>query len=271
LPELPDVQVYKQYIDATSLHQEIEAVQVHSQQMLEGVDAQEIENRLGGRTFEGTRRYGKYLFVELDDGDWLMLHFGMTGDLKYYKKPDKEPEYDQILFNFTNGYHLAYIMPRKLGEVRILDDPKDLIEAKELGPDVLADDFDFERFREILSGRRGMIKSRLMDQQIMSGIGNVYSDEILFQAGIYPRTPVNELDADSLRRVFDCLKTVLHVAIEHQAEPEQFPDGYLTPYRHTDHPCPKCGGTIERIEVSGRAGYFCPACQKPPDGDSNAG
>ena len=262
MPELPDVQVLKQYVDATSLHQEIETVEVRSQRMLEGMDGREIEDRLQGRMFEGTRRHGKYLFVELDDGEWLMLHFGMTGDLKYYKRPDKEPEYDQILFNFANGYHLAYIMPRKLGEVRLLDEPKDLIEGKELGPDVLSSEFDFETFREILDGRRGMIKSRLMDQQIMAGVGNVYSDEILFQAGVHPRAPVSELDADSLRRVFDCLKTVLHVAIEHQAEPEQFPDGYLIPYRHTDHACPKCGGSIERIKVSGRTGYFCPAGQK---------
>ena len=72
MPELPDVQVYKQYIDATSLHQEIEAVEVRSQQMLEGVDAHELDDRLGGRTFKGTRRHGKYLFVELDDGEWLL-------------------------------------------------------------------------------------------------------------------------------------------------------------------------------------------------------
>ena len=262
MPELPDVQVMKQYLDATSLHHQIEAVEVHSQQMLEGVDARQLEDKLQGRTFEGTRRYGKYLFVELDDGDWLMLHFGMTGDLQYYKDADKEPEYAQILFHFANSYHLAYIMPRKLGEVRVVDDPENLIEEKDLGPDVLADDFDFKTFRQILEGRRGMIKSRLMDQHIMAGIGNAYSDEILFQAGVHPRTPVNELDSDALKRIFDCLKEVLRVAIEHGAEPKQFPNDYLTQYRHTDHDCPKCGGPIERIEVAGRAGYFCPRCQE---------
>jgi formamidopyrimidine-DNA glycosylase len=261
LPELPDVQVLKQYLDATSLHQQIETVEVHSQQMLEGVDARQLRNKLQDRTFEQTRRHGKYLFVALDDGDWLMLHFGMTGDLKYYKDPAKEPEYDQILFQFANGYHLAYILPRKLGAVRLMDAPQDLIDEKDLGPDVLADDFDFETFRKILSGRRGMIKSRLMDQHLMAGIGNVYSDEILFQAGVHPRTPVNELDQDALKRVFDCLKRVLHVAIDHQAKPEEFPDGYLIPHRNTDDECPKCGGPIERVEVAGRTGYFCPNCQ----------
>jgi formamidopyrimidine-DNA glycosylase len=262
LPELPDVQVFKQYLDATSLHQRIEAVDVHSQQMLEGLDAQDLKVGLTGRTFEATHRHGKYLFVALDDGNWLMLHFGMTGSLKYYKDAGKEPEYEQILFRFANGYHLAYIMTRKLGEVRLLDDPDDLIEEKELGPDVLGDEFDFETFRHILEGRRGMIKSRLMDQQLMAGIGNVYSDEILFQAGIHPRTEVNKLDAGALRRVFDCMQEVLHVAIEHQARPDQFPSDYLTRFRHTDHGCPKCGGPIERVEVAGRSGYFCPRCQK---------
>lgn len=261
MPELPEVQVLKRYLDATSLHQRIEAVEVHSQQMLEGLDARQLKEDLQGRTFESTRRHGKYLFVELDDGQWLVLHFGMTGDLQYYKDPDKEPEYDQILFQFVNGYHLAYVMTRKLGEVRVVDVPESLIEEKKLGPDVLADDFDFEAFRQLLDHRRGMIKSALMDQQLMAGIGNVYSDEILFQAGIHPRTKVQELDADHLRRIFDCLKEVLHVAIEHGAEPEQFPDDYLTQYRHTDHKCPKCGGPIERIEVAGRAGQFCPRCQ----------
>jgi formamidopyrimidine-DNA glycosylase len=261
VPELPDVQVLKQYLDATSLHQEIEAVEIHSEQMLSGVDARQLQKRLRGRTFEGTDRHGKYLFVKLDDGSWLVLHFGMTGNLKYYKDADKEPEYDQILFHFANGYHLAYVMPRKLGLVRPVSEPDELIEEEGLGPDVLADDFDFETFRGILEGRQGMIKSRLMNQQIMAGIGNVYSDEILFQAGVHPRIRVNELDSDVLKRIFDCLKEVLRIAIEQQAKPEDFPDDYLTRYRHTDHPCPKCGGSIERIEVAGRAGYFCPRCQ----------
>jgi formamidopyrimidine-DNA glycosylase len=261
LPELPDVAVLKRYVDATSLHQQIEAVEVHSQQMLEGLDGGQLQDRLVGRSFASARRHGKYLFVELDRAGWLVLHFGMTGDLKYYKDAEKEPEYDQILFSFANGYHLAYVMPRKLGEVQLVNEPEDLIEAKELGPDVLADDFDWATFRQLLEGRRGMIKSRLMDQQLMAGIGNVYSDEILFQAGVYPRRPVKELDVDTLERIFEAMQKVLQVAIDRQAEPDRLPEDYLIPHRHSDDECPRCGGPIERIEVAGRAGYFCPRCQ----------
>jgi formamidopyrimidine-DNA glycosylase len=123
LPELPYVQVLKQCFDATSLHQQIETIEVHSQRMLAGVDAMQLRDRLRGRTFESTRRYGKYLFVDLDSDDWLMLHFGMTGDLQYYRDADKQPEYAQILFRFANSYHLAFIMPRKLDEAREQDIP----------------------------------------------------------------------------------------------------------------------------------------------------
>jgi formamidopyrimidine-DNA glycosylase len=264
MPELPDVETLRRYLDATALHQRIEDARVRSEQMLEDLDATELKRRLTDRTFERTRRHGKYLFVDLDDGGWLVLHFGMTGSLKYYKG-EKEIEYDQIVFDFANGYHLAYLMPRKLGEVRLVANPRDLIREKELGPDVLGDDLNFDAFRRLLEGRRGMIKSRLMDQHIMAGIGNVYSDEILFQAGIHPRTAVKDLDDDALRRVFDCMKEVLHVAIEHQARPEDFPPGYLTAYRGTDQECPNCGGRIERIKVAGRSAYFCPRCQNQTD------
>jgi formamidopyrimidine-DNA glycosylase len=251
VPELPDVQVLKQYLDATSLHQQSEAVEIRSQQMLDSVDARQLKDRLQGCTFESTQRYGKYLFVRLDDGEWLMLHFGMTGDLRYNRNAEKEPEYAQILFHFANSYQLAYVMPRRLGEVRVVDVPEHMIEKKDLGPDVLADDFDFENYCQILEGRRGMIKSRLMDRHIMAGIGNVYSDEILFQAGVYPRTPVNELGPDALKRIFGCLKEVLDVATEHGAEPEQFPDSYLTQYRGTDQDCPRCSAPS-----SGWAGHI---------------
>lgn len=263
MPELPDVEVEKQYLNATALHKEIEHVEVRSQQMLEGIDAQELDEALCNHCFTETRRHGKYLLVRLDQDGWLVLHFGMTGSLKYFKVEEKTPEYAQILFQFANGYRLAYVMARKLGHVFLVDRPKQLIEQKELGPDVLADDFDFAHFRQILDEHRGMIKPRLMDQQVMAGIGNVYSDEILFQARVHPRAKLSDLDDDALKCIYDCMQEVLRAAIEHDADPGQFPDSYLIPHRGTDGKCPKCGGQIERVEVAGRTGYFCPECQKP--------
>jgi formamidopyrimidine-DNA glycosylase len=261
MPELPDVETFRRYLDATSLHQEIEKVEVRSRQILEGVSAQELKDGLEGRTFESTRRHGKYLFVELDDANWLVLHFGMTGHLKYFKDMEKDPPYDRLLITFANGYHLAYDAQRKLGEVALTEDVEEFIEEKGWGPDALKSSFDLAAFKEALAGRRGMAKSTLMNQHIVAGIGNVYSDEILFQMGIHPRTKVNQLDGETLEELFHTMKEVLQKAIDRQADADQFPDDYITPHRYDDGECPRCGGEIERVKVSGRSAYYCPDCQ----------
>lgn len=264
MPELPDVAVLKRYVDSTALHQTIADVDVHDAQVLENTTIKELNSNLSGRKLSGTTRHGKYLFAHTDNDDVLVLHFGMTGDLRYYKDPDDEPEYTQILCNFDDGYHLAHIMTRKLGEVRLIDDVDAFIGAKELGPDVMADDFDFDTFRERLSGHHGMIKPRLMDQKIMAGLGNVYSDEILFQARVHPETPVEDLDKKTLRTIFEKMKSVLRTAIDHDADPEKLPDEFIIPQRHDGGTCPDCGGDIKHIDVSGRSAYYCPDCQKEP-------
>ncbi|MFP4345156.1 MAG: Fpg/Nei family DNA glycosylase [Anaerolineales bacterium] len=264
MPELPDVAAFKSYFDVTALHQRIEDVEVQGIYPLKEIAPDELREGLRGRAFESTERHGKYLFVALDgDGGWLVLHFGMTGDLKYYKVPEKEPEYDQVLLRFANGYHLAYVSKRKLGEVRLIDDVDAFIEEHDLGPDAMAEDFDYERFKETFGRKGGMVKSALMDQSTLAGIGNVYSDEILFQAGIHPQRKVQDLDEQELRRVYESLKEVLETAIEHNAEPADFPADYLIPHRGEER-CPCCDGELQSVKVSGRTGYYCPERQPEP-------
>ncbi|MGC9347508.1 MAG: Fpg/Nei family DNA glycosylase [Anaerolineae bacterium] len=265
MPELPDVESFRQYLESTSLHKEIVDVDVRSRQILE-IDAERLRTALKGRRFEGTRRHGKYLFVHLDDDRWLELHFGMSGNLRYFRDMEDDPEYDRLLFSFANGYYLAYTTPRKLGEVDVLDDPTVLIEEKDLGPDVMGEGFDLTTFKRLLADRRGMIKSALMDQQLMSGIGNVYSDEILFQAKIHPRTKVQALTEDQLEALYDVMQEVLEVSTGTQVRNETFPPDYLTPHHHQDGACPICGEALHRVRVSGRSAYFCPKRQGEPKG-----
>jgi formamidopyrimidine-DNA glycosylase len=261
MPELPDVEVLKRYLDATALHQKIEKVEVNSDQVLKGISSRKIDHELKGHAFESTRRHGKFMFVEIDAGGWLVLHFGMTGDLKYYKREDKRPEYVLVDFNFENGYHLAYVMTRKLGEVRIIRDVRKFIEARELGPDVMGDDFTFEQFEKLLAGRHGMVKPTLMNQGIMAGIGNVYSDEILFQARIHPETSVDVLGEEDLKNIYQKMNYVLKTAIEQQAIPDRYPDSFITKHRDQGEKCPNCNGKVERLRVSGRSAYYCSSCQ----------
>lgn len=262
MPELPDVEVLKQYVDATSLHKRIKQVRVQSSKVLENISTQELASDLQGSSFESTGRHGKYLFLKLASGRWLALHFGMTGFLKYFKNMQKEPAHDRLLITFENGYHLAYDCQRLFGEVQIVDDIEGFLEEKQLGPDALDTEFDFAAFKEVFAGRQGMVKSTLMNQQILAGIGNVYSDEILFRAGLHPKTKVNELGENALQNLFDKIREVLPSVIEYRADPEKMPDSFLLPHRQKDGTCPKCQGKIEQIKVSGRTAYFCPKCQQ---------
>ena len=260
MPELPDVQVYANYLNSTALHQKITGFDVETS-VLDSVSKQTLSRRLKGASFESTRRHGKYLFIELDSKGWLGLHFGMTGFLKYYKQNDEKPEHTRLLVDFENGYHLAYDLRRKLGKIFVTEKPDEFIKKNYLGPDPFADDINLKFFRELLARKRGSIKSALMDQSMMAGIGNVYTDEILFQAGIHPKSNVPDLSDDQIKTIFNKMKTVLKTAIDRKANPENMPKSYLLPHRNPDTPCPKCDGTINKITVSGRATYFCPKHQ----------
>ena len=259
MPELPDLEVFKRYVDSTSLHQDIEKIEVKNGKVLGGVSAGGLQGGLEGRKFESTRRHGKHLFVELDDGGWLLLHFGMTGGLKYYRDAGLEPKHARVLFYFTNGYHLALDDQRLFGKVDLIGDPDDFIEEKELGLDPV--DLDFPAFRERLAGRRGEIKATLMNQRVFAGIGNIYSDEILFQVRLHPRTSVAWLDGDALHYLHQQTRRVLRAAIEHGAYPGDLPESFLLPHRREGADCPRSNGKIQKTKAAGRTAYYCPACQ----------
>jgi formamidopyrimidine-DNA glycosylase len=261
MPELPDVETFRRYLDATALHKKITGTSITDKRILDGVSMQKLTRRLKGRELEKTRRHGKYLFVKLKGNGWLVLHFGMTGEFTYYRDTAERPEHARMILHFTNGYRLAYISQRLLGRVGLAEDLESFFGEHDLGPDALSDKVDRERFLRILEGKRGMIKPTLMDQSMISGIGNVYSDEILFQAKIHPKTPVNKLNGEDRKELYRTMRRVLRVASRNQADPGRFPRGYITPRRKQGDKCPACAGEVKKITVSGRSSYYCPLCQ----------
>lgn len=262
MPELPDVEVFKRYVESTSLHQDIQSVEVPGRGMLRGTSENRLVKSLKGNRFEAARRHGKYLFIQSGKAPWLVLHFGMSGFLKYGEKSGDEPDHVRLRISFSNGYKLLFDCQRKLGEIGLVEKVGDFIEEKGLGPDPLQPDFDLETFKEALGNTRGMIKSALMDQERLAGIGNIYSDEILFQAGIHPKTPADRLEEEDLERLFDkMVHRVLPKAVQAQADPERFPKDFLIPRRHGDGTCPRCGTQLDKIKVGGRTSYVCPSCQ----------
>ncbi|MFP4537577.1 MAG: Fpg/Nei family DNA glycosylase [Dichotomicrobium sp.] len=266
MPELPDVENYKRYLDATALHKRIEQVTLTSEKILRGVTRQKLAGALTGQALSCSHRHGKHLFAAIDDGAWLMLHFGMTGYLAYFKHLDDDPEHDRLRLDFDNGYHLAFVNQRLFGEIGIADAPAVFVAGRGLGPDALS--LDAGSFRQVLAGRRRQIKSALMDQSLIAGIGNVYSDETLFQAGLHPRRQVSDLDDAAFHTLYDAMMTVLRIAIDNGAGSEalfdNLPEGWLLPRREAGATCPRCGGTIKKISAAGRGAYICPACQPAP-------
>jgi formamidopyrimidine-DNA glycosylase len=259
VPELPELEVFKRYVDSTSLHQDIETIEVKNGKVLGGVSAGGLKRGLEGTNFESTRRHGKHLFVELGDGRWLLLHFGMTGGLKYYRDADEEPAHARVLISFRNGYRLAFDDQRLFGKVDLIEDPDGYIQVHKLGLDPL--DLDFPAFRERLEGRRGEIKATLMNQQVFAGIGNIYSDEILFQVRLHPKTSVGRLDEGSLHDLHEQTRRVLRAAIERGADPGGLPESFLLPYRQEGADCPRSNGKIHKTKAAGRTAYYCPTCQ----------
>src|SRR5438128_1386413 len=191
MPELPDVETFKRYLDTTSLHQRISAVDVRSAYVLKGVSAHELARRLKERSFESSRRHGKHLFVRADRDLWLRLHFGMTGSLEYFKHEEDAPRHTRVLFVLANTYCLAFEDQRKFGEVGLVADVDEYLGKRGLGPDAL--DISLSQFRELLRTHRGAVKTILLNQKLIAGIGNIYADEILFHARIHPATEIGRL------------------------------------------------------------------------------
>src|SRR5712691_1548380 len=251
MPELPEVEIYCRYFAAHALQQKIERVRVLDERILGDIRKQKLTSALRGREFARVRRHGKHLFAQADV--WLHLHFGMTGDLAYYR--DDDPRFARVIFDFENGAHLAFEDIRLFGVVDLTPDPDTYIAEHRLGPDPL--ELTLRRFRELLSPRRGTIKSLLMSQDVIAGIGNLYADETLFQASIHPRRAVDRLTAEEVKNIFTAMRRILREVIARKAVYASYPPRYLIHHREEGTRCPRCGGTIKRSVVFGRTTYFC--------------
>lgn len=263
MPELPDVEIFRQYLESTSLHQDMDDVEVPGPEVLQGISASRLNKILRGNRFQSARRHGKYLFGELKEGGWLVFHFGMTGFLAYFRDDERSTGHERLLIRFSNGYTLAYDCQRKLGEIGLAEDLQHFIREKGMGPDPLDSGFDLETFLDAMRGSRATVKSALMDQKRMAGIGNIYSDEILFQAGIRPGAKANDLTEGDWKTIYtEMTQNVLPAAIEARADPSRLPASFIIPRRHGNRTCPLCGEALETTKIGGRTTVFCPHDQQ---------
>lgn len=265
MPELPDVEAFKRLLVRNALRKTIQRVVVNDKRILGDLAAQTFISRLQGAKLVTARRYGKHLLAGIDRGGWLTLHFGMTGALEFMPSAEPEPPFTRVRLDFTNDGCLAYTNKRMIGRIGLTENAADFIAGEKLGPDALDRRFDFSAFKAAIANAKRDVKSVLMDQQIMAGIGNIYSDEILFQARINPATRIDKLGANEIKKLFLSMREVLKTAIARGAGSERFidrmPKGALLPERKKGGQCPRCHSLLKIFKVGGRTAYCCPRCQ----------
>lgn len=255
MPELPEVELYCRYFAAHALHQRVSAVRVLDERIL-GVRAAALKRAVVGREFVQVRRHGKHLFADAG-ASWLHLHFGMSGDLYYYRDDVDQPRFARVVFEFENGARLAYDDMRLFGVVDVTPDPDAFIAEHRLGPDPIDPAFRLPVFRRIVDGRRGAVKALLMMQEIIAGMGNLYVDETLYRASIHPRRAVDALTDSEAKAIFTGIRGILKEAIAFKSRGGDYPGRWLVQHREEGDRCPRCGGTIQRTVVFGRTTYFC--------------
>jgi formamidopyrimidine-DNA glycosylase len=260
MPELPEVETFKRYLDSTSLHRRIIEVDVRDAYVLKGVSARELARRMKGRRFESSHRHGKHLFVRAGDELWLRLHFGMTGSLEYLNHDEVAPKTARVIFRFANNCRLAFDDQRKFGEVELIKHLDQFLQTRGLGPDALK--ISFSQFKAIVGERRGAVKAILLNQQLIAGIGNLYADEILFRTRIHPATHASALNDKTLAKLFRATRDILRKAIEAKPEMDRMPKSWLLPHRGKRGKCPRCGRELKSATIGGRTAWFCTHCQK---------
>ncbi len=276
MPEMPEVEAFKKYIENTSLQKSISDIQTDSKSLIKGATFDDFKQVLQGKSFKKVERHGKYLILFINDFDKkIIMHFGLTG-MPLYANKDKKSSYSFVKFIFDN-HALFWITQRKFGSIWLVDRVDDFEEVNELGPDPLH--ISRNQFIELLNKhRRKNIKSLLMDQRLISGIGNEYSDEILFQAGIDPHRKVQDISEAEKRVLYEKMHKVLDYAItlrEKYAkglderhffadeDEKLFKSNYLQAHRHGDKKCPKNElHVLKKAKIGGRTAYYCPKEQK---------
>ncbi|MFO7779142.1 MAG: DNA-formamidopyrimidine glycosylase family protein [Nitriliruptoraceae bacterium] len=254
MPELPDVEQHRRTVAEHAWGRTVERVEVDDPGLLHGTTAQGLGRSLAGRTVGPPRRHGKWLLVPFgEEGPTLLYHFRMTGELVW--ATDDAAVDGAVTLHLGDG-RLAYRSRRRLGGVSYLragQDPKEV--TGELGPD--ATSLDRAQLGGLLAGRRGGLKSALLDQSLVAGLGNELVDEILWRSRLHPRHPAAGLGEGELEALHHHLHDVLRRAIRagHVPAGEQ----WLTGQRGANDPrCPRCGAQLETAPVAGRTTVWCP-------------
>jgi formamidopyrimidine-DNA glycosylase len=277
VPELPEVETVRRDIDKEFVNKRIKKVEVTGVRSIRRhVTPTEFVTKTEGRKLGGTRRRGKYLLLMLDNGDVLVAHLGMSGQLLRSQPKEPVPKHTHVVLSFVAGPQLRFVDPRTFGELFVTTPDRledEVPELAHLGFDPINDLMAWTRFGDLLTARKGKLKQLLTDQRFVAGIGNIYADEILFTAGLRHDRNSATLTPQEIRRLYRSIGETLQEAIKHRGSSladEQYRDIFgdtgafqrlHNVYDHEGAACPRCRDTIVRVKAYGRSTFFCPRCQ----------
>lgn len=271
MPELPEVEIIVRALrnggrgDVSIVGRRIQSVDLCWARTLASPGPDEFISRLTGRKIVDVTRRGKYVVIHLDHG-YLLIHLRMSGDLRVYAPPAPLPAaHDRLILDFEDGFCLAFNDTRKFGRVWLTDDPETVTGG--LGPEPFDINLTPEIFAANLQSKKKYIKSLLLDQSFLAGLGNIYVDESLHRAKIHPLRSSNSLSVDESKKLLVSIRETLTDGINNNGasidwvyKGGDFQNNFRV-YQQTGKPCTVCGTPIERIVSGQRGTHFCPKCQ----------
>ena len=258
MPELPEVEAVRSYAERVCSGRIILSIEVMDDGVLEGCSSKELDSFCKNRNLLSVRRHGKQMFIELDQG-FVSVHLGMTGDLIFKARKAMPDKHDRVLFNFKGGSQMAYRDMRKFGAIGCTLSIDDFLKKKKLGPDALK--VGRQEFVSRIGGRHRAIKTVLLDQRVIAGIGNLYADEVLFQSRIHPLRLASGLSVKETGTMLKNVRKVLRASVQVASDFDRLPKGFMLPVRGLGNACPRGNGEFKSLKVNGRTTYYCPACQ----------
>jgi formamidopyrimidine-DNA glycosylase len=271
MPELPEVETVARGLREPLVGRTITGMMARWPRCIAFPPLDEFQGQIAGRQVVSIGRRGKYVVIGLDRGS-LLIHLKMSGRLRVVG-PDEPPDkHAHTLFDLDDGRQLRFQDARKFGRVYLVDNLEQVTAG--LGPEPLADDFSLDEFRRLLARRSGRLKSLLLSQEFVAGLGNIYADESLFAARLHPLRKANSLTMDEQAHLYEAIRTVLGSAVASRGttlDDQGYTDiqgqagAYqerIAVYGRKGLPCPQCGTPVERVVLGGRSTHFCPQCQK---------
>jgi len=275
MPELPEVEHVVRGLRRAVLGQRILAVDVNLPRLLSGVSSATFKRKLRGARIDAINRRGKYILVELDSLDVLLVHLRMTGKFLCVGSEQELPPYPHVVFYLDDDRRLVFCDMRQFGRMRLLAAKKlpTLPQIEALAPEPFTDDFSFDYFWQTLSKSRRSLKQLLLDQTRILGLGNIYASEALFLARISPLKAADRLSKARALKLHQAIRDILQEAIDAgstlridltDGEGSYFgtTERFWRVYERAGEPCVNCGTKIRRVVQGGRSTYYCPRCQR---------